>query len=240
MIHDDKNMTPARWLITGGCGFIGTHLIKNIVRSRLGQVRVLDNLSVGSRADLESVCNFVSVEVDEITHSEAQVELVEGDIENYETTERACAGVDFVVHLAANTGVGPSINDPLSDLKSNVLGTYNILQSSLSSGVKRFVFASSSAPVGNVSPPIHEDLPARPLSPYSASRLSGEAYCSAFYHSFGLETAALRFGNVYGNGSKHKSSVVAKFIEAIDPNINAWEIYGDGTRHVILVMLILG
>ncbi|MDB2521406.1 NAD-dependent epimerase/dehydratase family protein [Planktomarina temperata] len=243
MTHDENSMLSNRWLITGGCGFIGTHLIKYILEKRLGRVRVLDNLTTGTLGDLGSVCSFERINVAEVQNSKALVALVEGDIENYQVASRVCNEIDFVVHLAANTGVGPSIIDPRCDMTSNVLGTFNMLQASLSSGVKRFVFASSSAPIGNVAPPIHEELPARPLSPYGASKLCGEAYCSAFYHSFGLETVALRFGNVYGEGSKHKSSVVSKFIkEALDPNAKSWEIYGDGaqTRDFIYVNDLVG
>jgi UDP-glucose 4-epimerase len=148
----------------------------------------------------------------------------------------ACRDVDVVVHLAANTGVAPSIADPRFDCSTNVIGTFNYLEGARCAGVRRFVFASSGAATGEMEPPIHEKVPTRPLSPYGASKLAGEAYCSAYANSFGLETVALRFSNVYGPGSGHKQSVVAKFIRhALDGE--ALVIYGDGgqTRDLIYI-----
>jgi UDP-glucose 4-epimerase len=112
---------------------------------------------------------------------------------------------------------------------ANVVGTFNYLEAGRVNGVQKFVFASSGAPAGEVEPPIHEELPPHPVSPYGASKLAGEGYCSSYHKSFNLETVTLRFGNVYGPGSLHKSSIVAKFIrQAI--NKETIEIYGDGTQ----------
>jgi UDP-glucose 4-epimerase len=124
----------------------------------------------------------------------------------------------------------------MGDCTVNVLGTLNYLEACRHGGVGRFVFASSGAPVGECEPPIHEELAPHPVSPYGASKLAGEAYCSAYKRSFGIDTVALRFGNCYGPLSSHKGSVVAKFIrEALDGQL--WEIYGDGaqTRDFIYV-----
>jgi UDP-glucose 4-epimerase len=112
---------------------------------------------------------------------------------------------------------------------ANVVGTFNYLDAARQNRVKRFIFASSGAPAGEVEPPIHEELPPHPVSPYGASKLAGEGYCSAFFKTFGVETIALRFGNVYGPGSLHKSSVVAKFIKQALAGKDL-EIYGDGTQ----------
>jgi UDP-glucose 4-epimerase len=111
----------------------------------------------------------------------------------------------------------------------NVIGTLNYLESARTNGVKRFVFASSGAPAGEVEPPIHEELPPHPASPYGASKLAGEGYCSAYKKSFDIDTVALRFGNVYGPGSMHKGSVVAKFIKSALEG-SPMEIFGDGTQ----------
>lgn len=217
------------WLITGGCGFIGTSLI-NRLQSESGQnVRVLDNLSTGTRDDLGLVCSFIETGADTLDSSPRGVELIVGDILDEALALKAAQGVDVVVHLAANTGVGPSVEDPRSDCYANVIGTFNYLEAARNQKIKRFIFASSGAPAGEVEPPIHEELPPHPVSPYGASKLAGEGYCSAYYHSFGIATIALRFGNVYGPGSVHKNSVVAKFIrQALQGQ--ALEIYGDGTQ----------
>jgi UDP-glucose 4-epimerase len=221
------------WLITGGCGFIGTALIKEILdHYPESRIRVLDNLSVGSRDDLASICDFVQINdaySEGLDSPAATVQLLVGDIRDQDACLQACQNCDLVVHLAANTGVYPSVQDPHDDCQANVLGTLNMLEAARQKEVKGFIFASSGAPVGEVEPPVHEKLAPRPVSPYGASKLAGEGYCSAYFRTFGLKTAALRFGNVYGPGSTHKSSVVAKFIkQAI--NGESCTIYGNGNQ----------
>jgi len=224
-------MTPKRWLITGGCGFIGTSLINDLVAEGGHGVRVVDNLSVGTPEDLARVCEFdtVSADVLERTPGPGTVQLVQGDILDDDLAVRAASGMDVIVHLAANTGVAPSVEDPRADCMSNVVGTLNYLEAARAQGVRRFVFASSGAPVGECTPPIHEELPAHPVSPYGASKLAGEGYCSAYFRTFGIDTVALRFGNVYGPLSGHKNSVVAKFIRQAMHG-ETIEIYGDGAQ----------
>ncbi len=220
-----------KWLITGGCGFIGTALISAIHAMGDHRVRVMDNLTVGTRGDLRKVAIFEELDPDFSGGSwdGPDVTLLSGDISDSGLAERAATGADVIVHLAANTGVQPSIKDPLSDCHVNVLGTLNMLEAARRCRVKRFVFASSGAPLAGNPPPLHEELAARPIAPYGASKLAGEGYCSAYNRTFGVETVVLRFGNVYGPLSKHKSSVVAKFIKmAISEHMI--EIYGDGNQ----------
>lgn len=238
----EQRETFTGWLITGGCGFIGKSLIRSLIkRQKSVAIRVLDNLSVGSREDLASVCNYTEIELSQLESSDLKtgklhVELVVGDIRDKNIAVDCCKGIDVVVHLAANTGVDPSVADPRLDMECNVGGTFNLLEGTRINGVRRFVFASSGAPVGEVEPPIHEGVAARPVSPYGASKLAGEGYCSAYFRTFGVETVALRFGNVYGPGSNHKSSVVAKFVRRAIRGENL-EIYGDGkqTRDFIYI-----
>ena len=207
------------FLVTGGCGFIGRNLIARLTSAHDHRVRVVDNFSVGRPDDLMSV----------LGEGAKRVEVVEADIADSELARQAAVGVDVIVHLAANTGVAPSVANPRADCLTNVIGTLNYLEASREAGVRRFVFASSGAPVGDCVPPIHEELPAHPVSPYGASKLAGEAYCSAYKRSFGIDTVALRFGNCYGLYSSHKSSVVAKFVrEALEGK--SWEIHGDGSQ----------
>jgi len=235
--QSEKFQAPQmRWLITGGCGFIGINLINALIREGGHDVRVVDNLEVGTRNALESVAEYSEIEGATIVRAPRGIELVVANILDPATAMSAATGVDAIVHLAANTGVAPSVHDPRKDCEVNVFGTLNYLESARHNNVKRFVFASSGAPVGKVDPPIHEELAARPVSPYGASKLAGEGYCSAYWECFGIETVALRFGNVYGPRSLHKNSVVAKFVK--DALLNGQiEVHGDGcqTRDFIFI-----
>src|SRR5919112_3094623 len=220
------------WLVTGGCGFIGTALIRTLMQEGDHGVRAVDNLTVGTRDDLAAASNFVEISPEEPgpISSGGRVELLVGDIKDAALALRAAEGADVIVHLAANTGVMPSVEDPRADCMSNVIGTLNFLEAARHNGVGRFVFASSGGTViGEAEPPIHEEMVAHPVAPYGASKLAGEGYCSAYFQTFGLETVALRSGNVYGPLSGHKNSVVARFIKrAMDGEV--LEIYGDGTQ----------
>ncbi|RKZ06629.1 epimerase [Candidatus Fermentibacteria bacterium] len=248
---DSSLLTPHRWLVTGGCGFIGTSLIKALIKEGGHVIRVVDNLSVGTRDDLARVCNFTEFDLTSLSPQSSTLtsashsspltphpspQLIVGDILDDRLALKAAQGMDVIVHLAANTGVGPSVADPRSDCVTNVIGTFNYLEAARQNQVKRFVFASSGAPVGECEPPIHEDMAPHPVSPYGASKLAGEGYCSAYFRTFGIETVALRFGNVYGPGSGHKNSVVAKFIRQAMCG-ETLEIYGDGgqTRDFIYI-----
>lgn len=224
-------------LITGGCGFIGTALIRRL-RQHYPEVRivVLDNLHTGSLQDLESVARVERTNADAPGGDSDAVALVEADVRDADAVAACARGCDAVVHLAANTGVGPSVENPRLDMEVNLGGTFNVLEAARREGVSKVVFASSGAPIGEVEPPIHEELPPHPVSPYGASKLAGEGYCSAYHRTFGIETICLRFGNVYGPGSGKKMSVVAKFIrEAIRGE--TCHIYGDGhqTRDFIYI-----
>lgn len=218
------------WLITGGCGFIGRALIERLLQEGGHQIRVLDNLTVGSREDLALVTQFEDLGSQALSAAWASTPgLVEGDIRDAKITADAAQGADVIIHLAANTGVGPSVEDPRADCESNVFGTLNMLEAARAAKTPRFVFASSGAPLGVQNPPLHEELAPHPASPYGASKLAGEGYLSAYYHSFGVNTVGLRFGNVYGEGSGHKQSVVAKFIKLAMAG-ETLELYGDGTQ----------
>lgn len=217
------------WLITGGCGFLGTALIQRLLQQGDHAIRVLDNLSTGTRDDLAMVTAYRESTPDTLTNPPSGVELVVGDIMDEQLALKVSKGCDIIVHFAANTGVGPSVENPRADMLANVGGTFNYLEAARLNKISRFIFASSGAPAGEVEPPIHEELPPHPVSPYGASKLAGEGYCSAYKRTFGIDTVMLRFGNVYGPGSIHKSSVVAKFIRRALAG-ETLEIYGDGTQ----------
>ncbi len=223
-------------LVTGGCGFIGTSLIAAVRATWPNlNIRVLDNLETGSEERLGKVAAFERKSSENCVGKEGVV-LIKGDIRDRDTVIAASRGCACVIHLAGNTGVAPSVADPRVDMEYNVVGTFNVLEAARINRVRRFVFASSGAPAGQVTPPIHEELAPHPTSPYGASKLAGEGYCSAYFHTFGVGTVCLRFGNVYGPGSLHKSSVVAKFVrQALNDEV--CEIFGDGeqTRDFIYI-----
>ncbi|MBF0353669.1 MAG: SDR family NAD(P)-dependent oxidoreductase [Alphaproteobacteria bacterium] len=226
-----------RALITGGCGFIGQHLTRRLIEKGYA-VRIVDNLSNGKKEWLAPIAPIRDCSIkDDLSQWDAgAIQLLIGDIQNEMLALNAARGATLVVHLAANTGVAPSLVNPREDMNVNVLGVFNYLEACRQNQVRRFVFASSSATIGNVEPPIHEGLPSRPISPYGASKLAGEAYCSAYAGSFNIDTVALRFGNVYGPGSSRKESVVAKFIRRALAG-EVLEVYGDGdqTRDFIYI-----
>ncbi len=188
-----------KYLVTGGCGFIGTNLISRLA-NQAASIRVLDDLSLGKYEDIQQY----------------GVELQIGDIRDRAAVEKACAGVDVVVHLAAHTRVIDSIESPGLNFEINAQGTLNVLLGCRNAGVNKFIFASTGGAIlGEQEPPVHEGMVPRPVSPYGAGKLAGEAYCSAFHGSYGLSTVALRFSNVYGPFSYHKGSVVAQFFRNI-------------------------
>lgn len=226
------------WLVTGGCGFIGKRLVGKLLAGGGHAVRVVDDLSVGTSEGLAIVApGFRESLRPSPRLAPGEVELLVADILDAPAALEAARGVDVIVHLAANTGVQPSIEDPRKDLLTNVVGTFNYLEAARHNRVPRFVFASSGGTViGDCEPPIHEELVPHPKSPYGASKSAGEGYLSAYFGTFGIETIALRFGNVYGPGSSHKNSVVAKFIRRALAG-QPLEIYGDGqqTRDFIYI-----
>jgi UDP-glucose 4-epimerase len=219
MISEMKGEPTLKILVTGGAGFIGANLVRVLLDAG-HDVRVLDNFSVGSRAHLDGLT----------------VEIIDGDILDPGTVKRAVAGVDGIVHLAAQTGVPGSLADPRHDCETNVLGTLTMLEAARHAGVERFVFASSNAPLGRQPPPATEDKAPLPIAPYGASKLAGEGYCLAYHGSWGLGTVVLRFANVYGPYSAHKHSVVAKFFKDLRHG-GTITIDGDGlqTRDFIYV-----
>lgn len=210
-------------LITGGCGFIGVNLIDFILEKTNWQVRVLDNLYSGKK---EYLSRF----------NDDRLSFVKGDIRDERVVEEVVEGCDFVVNLAAQVGVMPSIKDPFFDMDINVKGALSLLNACVENNVSRFVQASSAAPLGEQDMPLDEEKVPRPLSPYGASKLACEGYCSAFSGSYGLKTVVLRFSNVYGPWSELKGSVIPLFIRQI-LNDETLTVYGDGcqTRDFVYV-----
>ena len=205
-------------LITGGAGFIGSHLVERMLASG-HEVRVLDNFATGRRSNLEPFA--------------ADVELVEGDIQSYERAFTAVKGCDTVFHLAALPSVPRSIQDPLTSHASNVTGLLNVLLAARDAGVRRVVYASSSSVYGaNPQLPKHEDLVPMPISPYAVAKLAGEGYCRSFGEVYGLETVAVRYFNVFGPRQDPRSqyaAVIPNFITALLTGTSP-VIFGDGEQ----------
>ncbi len=201
-------------LITGGAGFVGSNLIPELLRRGSHRIVVLDNESNGRLSDLDGL----------------PIECVRGELLDRSAVERAMKGIDTVVHLAADTRVMDSIADPRHNFETNVVGTFLLLEVSRKVGVKRFVAASTGGAIlGEAPAPINEDMVARPLSPYGASKLAAEGYMSAFGGAYGMVSTALRFSNVFGPKSYLKGSVVAHFFKALLAG-RPLVVYGDGSQ----------
>jgi UDP-glucose 4-epimerase len=213
-------------LITGGCGFVGANLVHDLWLDRGYEVTLLDDLSNAVPANIE--CVRLEIEAKQRREIPSPV-LLTGDIGDRALCDRAVEGKDAVVHLAAYTRVVESLADPARCFAVNIQGTINLLEACRRQGISRFIFASSNAAVGESDAAISEEMAARPLSPYGAAKLTGEALCSAYYRSYGIQTVALRFTNAYGPYCQRKSSVIAKFMrELLDGQ--PLTVYGDGLQ----------
>jgi UDP-glucose 4-epimerase len=206
------------YLVTGGAGFIGSHIASALVE-RGDRVRVLDNLSTGNRDNLSVLAG--------------RIEFVEGDLVNPHDVDRALKGVEVVFHQAALASVPRSIDAPLDTNASCVTGTVTLLDGARRSGVRRLVFGGSSSAYGDQPMPAKNErlLPA-PLSPYAAAKLAGEFYCQAFTATYGLETVILRYFNVFGprqDPKSHYAAVIPKFITEILAGGRP-TIFGDGKQ----------
>jgi UDP-glucose 4-epimerase len=199
-------------LITGGLGFIGTNLVSYLTKLN-HEIVVLDDESLGKR-----------------NHVQETIQFFKGDICDRSLVEKALEGVDAVVHLAAHTRVVESTQCPDYNFEVNVKGSFTLLSAMRDAGIKRLISASTGGAIlGEVEPPVHEEMMPCPVSPYGASKLAVEGYCSAFNGSYGMQAASLRFSNVYGPRSFHKGSVVAAFYKQILAG-KPLMVYGDGSQ----------
>jgi UDP-glucose 4-epimerase len=204
-----------RALVTGGAGFIGSHLVDALAEGG-HSVRVLDDLTTGFQSNLHPAA-----------------ELVPGDVADEDVVQEAIAGVEVVFHQAAHRAVLRSVEHPLATDRANTRGTLTVLKAASDAGVRRVVFASSSSVYGSASQaPVSETAAPKPRSPYAVSKLAGEHYCRVFTELYGLETVALRYFNVYGPRQRPDSAyaaVIPLFIDALTTGESP-VVHGDGKQ----------
>src|SRR5205085_361667 len=207
----------SQFLVTGGAGFIGSHLAEELVR-RGERVRVVDSLITGKRKNLEHL---------------PAVEFIEGDLADLNVARHVMRGVEYVLHQAAIPSVPRSVEDPITSNRANIDATLSVLVAARAAGVKRVVYAGSSSAYGDTPTlPKREDMPANPLSPYALQKLVGEQYMKMFTSLYALETVTIRYFNVFGprqDPSSPYSGVISVFATALLENRSP-KIYGDGEQ----------
>ncbi|MFG2174082.1 NAD-dependent epimerase/dehydratase family protein [Streptomyces niveus] len=205
-------------VITGGAGFIGGNLARNLTKSpQISQIRVVDNLSTGHKENI----------------ADLDVDFFEGDVQDSTLLDQAFRSADAVVHLAALPSVPRSVRDPLASHHANATGTLQVLEAARRAGNLHVIAASSSSVYGsNTHLPKHEDLAAAPMSPYAVTKLATEAYLGAYHHSYGLPVLPFRFFNVYGPGQRADhpyAAAIPKWIHAAITD-QPLTVHGDGTQ----------
>ncbi|WP_417414477.1 NAD-dependent epimerase/dehydratase family protein [Hoeflea sp.] len=219
----------SRWFVTGGNGFIGSNLVTLLAGAPgttpplAREIVIYDSTEAPASRPIDALRQAAGAR-----GNAPDITCITGDILDRPAMAEAMAGADYVVHLAASSNVNRSVEDPFFDHQNNVIGTLNTLDAARMAGVKRLVFASSSAPLANAAPPIHEDMAPDLGNPYAAGKLAGEAYCQAFSSCYGLQTTVLRFSNVFGPYSDRSSGVIPTFIRKLLAS-EPIEIYGDGS-----------
>jgi len=216
-----KDISQSSFLVTGGAGFIGSHIVEYLLKNGAGKVRVLDNLSTGFLRNIEMFSSY------------PQLEFIEGDIRDYETCKKACEGIDYVSHQAALGSVPRSISDPVTSNEVNVSGFLNMLTAAKDSKVKVFVYASSSSVYGDEpNLPKREEKVGNPLSPYAVTKKANELYADVFSKLYGMKVIGYRYFNVFGprqdpNGPY--AAVIPLFVSGILKQTPVY-INGDGEQ----------
>lgn len=217
----DQNLNTSAFLVTGGAGFIGSHIAEYLLKNNAGKVRVLDNLSNGFESNLSILRKYDAFE------------FIEGDIKNLEVCRTACEGIDFVSHQAAVGSVPRSIKEPFNTNDVNVGGFVNILKAAVENKIKKFVYASSSSVYGDEPTlPKREDRTGNCLSPYAVSKKADELYADVFARVYGIDVIGFRYFNIFGprqDPDGPYAAVIPLFVKAIMNNNSAY-INGDGEQ----------
>lgn len=220
-VFHNKNLSDKNFLITGGAGFIGSHLVEYLLTNGAAKVRVLDNLATGSINNVQ------------LFSANSRYEFIEGDIRDFETCKRACSGIDHVSHQAALGSVPRSVKDPVTSNEVNVSGQLNMLTAAKDTGVKTFIYASSSAVYGDEpNLPKQEEKIGNPLSPYAVTKKTNELYADVFGRLYGMKIAGLRYFNVFGPRQDPEgpyAAVIPLFVSGILKKTPVY-INGDGEQ----------
>jgi UDP-N-acetylglucosamine 4-epimerase len=216
-----NNISDKSFLVTGGAGFIGSHIVAYLLSHKAKKVRVLDNLATGFQKNID------------LFTSNPSFEFIEGDIRDFDTCKRACEGIDHISHQAALGSVPRSINDPVTSNNVNITGTLNMMTAAKDSGVKTFVYASSSSVYGDEPnlPKVEERI-GNPLSPYAVTKKTNELYASVFADLYGMKLMGFRYFNVFGprqDPDGPYAAVIPLFVSGILKNTPVY-INGDGEQ----------
>lgn len=220
-VFHTKDISQSSFLVTGGAGFIGSHIVEYLLRNGAGKVRILDNLSTGFRRNIDMFASF------------PQLEFIEGDIRDVATCRQACEGIDYVSHQAALGSVPRSVADPITSNEVNVSGFVNMLTAAKDCKVKAFVYASSSSVYGDEpNLPKREEKVGNPLSPYAVTKKANELYADVFSKLYGMKIIGYRYFNVFGprqdpNGPY--AAVIPLFVSGILKQTPVY-INGDGEQ----------
>jgi UDP-N-acetylglucosamine 4-epimerase len=216
-----RDISNSSFLITGGAGFIGSHIVEYLLKNNAGKVRVLDNLSTGFRKNVELFSGYKNFE------------FLEGDIRNYESCYKACEGIDYVSHQAALGSVPRSVSDPVTSNEVNVNGFVNMITAAKNSGVKTFVYASSSSVYGDEpNLPKREEKIGNALSPYAVTKLTNELYAKVFANLYNMKVIGFRYFNVFGPRQDPYGPYAAVIPLFVDGILNNKRVYinGDGEQ----------
>jgi UDP-N-acetylglucosamine/UDP-N-acetylgalactosamine 4-epimerase len=217
----NNDISNSRFLVTGGAGFIGSHITEYLLKNGAKKVRVLDNLTNGFTKNIAAFNSYQNFE------------FIEGDIRNAEVCQQACSGIDFVSHQAALGSVPRSIKEPIYFSDVNITGTVNIFKAAVEQGVKQLTYASSSSVYGDEATlPKQEDKIGNALSPYAVTKRSNELWAKVFAESYGLKLCGFRYFNIFGprqDPDGPYAAVIPLFVKGI---LNQTPVYinGDGEQ----------